>query len=448
MQNCMTNERQQRDMSWIQDTYRSTVGWDILEQLVDIGNRMAGSDGEYRGARVVRNTFEELGLTNPRFEPFEITGWKRNGSKLLVDDRPYDCIALPRGPDSQAAGTLVNVGYGLPNDFEQADLEGKIALVRTDVPGHYHRYIHRREKYFQAIEAGAAGFIYQNHVPGQLPPTGSIADTDADIGPIPAVGVSKEVGDRLARRHEGDEVAMNVDAQISADAISRNVHAELGPDTDKRVLVTSHVDAHDIAEGAADNGAGTAAVIEIARALKRREENLDYRVEFITFGAEEVGLVGSSVDAASRAESVRAVLNSDSIVAARDLKFFTHGHDDIQRAVEDALDELGHQATVTPELAPHSDHWPYVSRGVPGIMAIADDDDTGRGWGHTEADTLDKLDRRNLQEQSLLLTEIATRLADDQYDFPRRDTAALAAEAEAQDLAEGMRVTGDWPFEH
>lgn len=434
-------------MSWIQDTYRSAVGWDVLEQLVDIGNRMAGSDGEYRGARVVRNTFEEIGLTNPRFEPFEITGWERESSRLLVDDRTHECIALPRGPDGRISGTLVDVGYGLPSEFEDADLEGKIALVRSDVPGHYHRYIHRREKYFRAIEAGAIGFIYQNHVPGQLPPTGSVAGKDSDIGPIPAVGVSKEVGDRLSRRHDGDDTEIRVEATITDDAVSRNIHAELGPDTEQRLLVTSHVDAHDIAEGATDNGAGTAAVIEIARALKRRESELDYRVEFVVFGAEEVGLVGSSVDAAERADTVRGILNSDSIVAARDLQFYTHGHDELQTAINDALTELGHQATVTPELAPHSDHWPYVARGVPGVTAIADSDDTGRGWGHTEADTLDKLDQRNLQEQSLLLAEIATRLASDEYRLPRRDTADIAAEAENQDLAEGMRATGNWPFE-
>ncbi len=43
-----------------------------------------------------------------------------------------------------------------------------------------------------------------------------------------------------------------------------------------------------------DNGAGTAMVVEVARALAGREDELATRVEFVAFGAEEVGLVGST----------------------------------------------------------------------------------------------------------------------------------------------------------
>ncbi len=165
-------------------------------------------------------------------------------------------------------------------------------MVRSDVPDYYDRYIHRREKYHHAVEQGAAGFVYRNHVEGCLPPTGSVGWHDEPIGPIPAVGVSSEVGARLGRRFDGESITVAVEATIQP-AESQNVHAELGPDTDERVLVTSHVDAHDIAEGAMDNGAGTAMIVEIATALAAREDDLETRVEFVGFGAEEVGLLGS-----------------------------------------------------------------------------------------------------------------------------------------------------------
>lgn len=67
---------------------------------------------------------------------------------------------------------------------------------------------------------------------------------------------------------------------------SQNIHADIGPDTDRSVLLTSHVDAHDIGEGAADNGAGTALVVEAARALTNRESALDTRVHLLLYGAE------------------------------------------------------------------------------------------------------------------------------------------------------------------
>jgi hypothetical protein len=37
----------------------------------------------------------------------------------------------------------------------------------------------------------------------------------------------------------------------------------------------------------------------------------------------------------------------------------------------------------------------------------------GRGWGHTTADTMDKVDPRNLQEGAMVLARLLIRLAND-----------------------------------
>ncbi len=434
------------DDAWIGATYRSDPGWSLLERLVDVGSRMAGTDGEAAGARLVAAALGQIDATDVWTESFTLTGWERESSVLTVDGADHACIALPRSPATTAHGPLVDVGYGRPTDFEAADLDGGIAMVRSDVPSHHDRYIHRREKYFRAVDAGAIGFIYRNHVDGQLPPTGSVGGSDTPIGPVPAVGVSAEVGTRLARRHAGAEATLRVDATIE-DAESTNVHARLGPETDERVLITAHHDAHDIAEGAIDNASGTAAVLEVARGLAHRLDELDYGVECVVFGAEEVGLLGSTYDAIQREDPVRAVLNSDAVVGARDLTVYAHGSDALASAARAAGEALGHPVTVTPKHNPHSDHWPYVRRGVPGAMILGDHDDDGRGWGHTHADTFDKLDRRNLQEQSLFVTELAARVASADLTLPQRETAAIATELEAQNAAAGMQYIGTWPFD-
>jgi Zn-dependent M28 family amino/carboxypeptidase len=237
---------------------------------------------------------------------------------------------------------------------------------------------------------------------------------------------------------------------VEADAFpatSQNVHAELGPETDDRVLVTSHVDAHDIAEGAMDNGAGTAMVVELARALAAREAELDTRIEFVTFGAEEVGLVGSEHFASETDHgTIKAVLNNDGVVRGRTLDLLTHGFDELGASAERVGDQFDHPISQTPELGPHSDHWPFTKWGVPGYHAKSKTPGSGRGWGHTAADTLDKVDRRNLTEQAILLTELAVELASDEVEIPHRDPEAIADQLEAEDKAEGMRVIGDWPY--
>lgn len=196
-----------------------------------------------------------------------------------------------------------------------------------------------------------------------------------------------------------------------------------------------------------DNGAGTAMVIELARALAEREAELDTRVEFVTFGAEEVGLVGSE-HYASRTDlaTIKAIINNDGVVRGRTLDLLTHGFDELGAAVERVADRFDHPVSKTPELGPHSDHWPFTKWGVPGFHTTSKTPGSGRGWGHTAADTLDKVDRRNLAEQAILLTELAVELAGDEVEIPHREPEAIAEQLEAEDKAEGMRIIGDWPY--
>jgi Zn-dependent M28 family amino/carboxypeptidase len=432
---------------WIGETFTSDAGWDHLETLVDLANRMAGSDGERRGAELTRDALEAVGAREARIEEFPIQGWSRGESEIRAGDATQDCIALPRSPDATATGELVDLGYGLPADFETTDVEGKIVMAASNVPDHHDRFIHRREKYYYAVENGAAAFVFRNHVEGCLPPTGSVGTSEDPIGDVPAVGVSKEVGSRLARRWEGESVEVSVDADIS-DATSGNVHAELGPETDEEILVTSHVDAHDIAEGAMDNGAGTAMVVEMAKALAAREDELETKVHFIAYGAEEVGLVGSNHDAERRDfDAVKAIVNNDGVVRGRTLAFFTHGFDALADAAEEVAEDFDHPVKTIPEQGPHSDHWPYVQWGVPGFHVMSETGDEGRGWGHTYADTLDKLEVRDLREQAILLTELTVRLASDECEIPHRDPAEIAAALEDEDQAAGMKTIGDWPYD-
>jgi Zn-dependent M28 family amino/carboxypeptidase len=434
---------------WIGRTFTSDTGWNHLETLVDIRDRMAGTDGERAAADATRDALAAF-CDDVWLDEFDVQGWERETARVEAAGETFDerdeVIALPRSPAIAATGEFVDVGFGLPADFESADVEGRVVMVDSNVPSWFDRHIHRREKYYHAVEGGAVAFVYKNHVEGCLPPTGSVGKAADPIGAIPAVGVSKETGARLARRATGTPVTVDVDAHI-ADATSQNVHGVLGPDTAEEVLVTSHVDAHDIAEGAMDNGAGTAMVVEVARILAERANELDTRVHVIAFGSEEVGLAGAAFDAATRdLDAITTVLNFDGVVRGRTLKFYTHAFDALQDAAEAIGERYGHPITTTPEQGPHSDHWEYVKWGVPGYHVVSETGDAGRGWGHTHADTLDKLEKRDLREQAILLADLAVDLAADEFTVAHASTDDIAAALEREDLAEGMRITGDWPY--
>ena len=437
---------------WIGNTFTSDVGWNHLEALVDIGDRMAGSAGERAGLELTRDALAEAGARNARIESFDIQGWERGDSEIRRDGETVAtgqnaCIALPRSLADEATGEFIDLAHGVPDDFDDADeVEGKVVMVSSDTPDSVDRFVHRREKYYHAVEAGAAGFVFANHVEGALPPTGSIGTEAAPIGDIPAVGVSKETGTRLARRYEGERLTVSVDCE-TPNATSGNVVAELGPDTDEYLVVSSHVDAHDIAEGAIDNAAGTATVVEIARTLAAREEALDTRIQFVAFGAEEVGLVGSSrVAEDADPDQIKAVINVDSNVFGRTLRLDHHGFDALKAAGERVRDRFDHPIALDGALVPHSDHWPFVRRGIPGYMVSGETEGRGRGWGHTGADTLDKLESRNLREQAILLTALIVELTDRRVTTERKSEDAIASALETEGKATGMKITGDWPF--
>ncbi|MFC7097955.1 M28 family peptidase [Halobaculum marinum] len=432
---------------WIGDVFTSSVGWDLLEDLVDVGNRMAGQPGEREGLELVRDALAAAGCRDAHIDEFDIQGWVRGDAALHAGERTEHCIALPRSPAGEVSGEFVDLGYGMPDDFEDGDVEGNVVMVSSDTPDDVDRFVHRTEKYYYAVEHGAAAFVFANHVEGQLPPTGSVGTEEDPIGDIPAVGVSAEVGARLARRSVGDDVSVTVDCE-TPQTTSGNAIAELGPDTDEEVLVSSHVDAHDIAEGAMDNGAGTASIVEVANALAGMEDELDTRVRFVAYGSEEVGLVGSGVEA-ERADldAIKAIVNVDSNVFGRTLSLSTHGFDGLTAAAERLADRFDHPVSTSEAQVPHSDHWPFVVHGVPGFMVAGETEGRGRGWGHTEADTLEKLEARNLREQAILLIALVADVADSETEVARREPSEIAAALEDEDKATGMKVIGDWPYD-
>lgn len=145
----------------------------------------------------MKRAFEEAGLREISEQRFDIPDWRREGARISVDRTHHtklDCIALPKSPSSGVEGELVYLEHGLLEDFRRADVEGKIVIVRSDVPDWYEHWLHRLVKYRIAVRRGAVGFVFANHVEGYLPPTGSVGIDFDQVGSIPAVGVSREGG--------------------------------------------------------------------------------------------------------------------------------------------------------------------------------------------------------------------------------------------------------------
>ncbi len=449
----------------------SEFGWELLTDLTDLGNRMAGSAGERRGAERVVEAFEAAGLRNVGLDEFDVPGWWRGDSALAIDGRvtrrhaqSHEVIALPGTPDGEVTAPVVDVGDGTPGEFDAvADrLDGAIAMASSRTPEDHGRWIHRMEKYVSAAEAGAVGFVFRNHVEGALPATGEIGYHERP-GPIPAVGVSREVGARLVRlasdvtpddgndRDGGDRSEDRLEATLSVDCrneptTSVNVVADVGPETDEAVWVTAHVDAHDVSDGANDNGAGSALVAEVGRLLSLVEADLERRVHLVTFGAEEMGLWGASHAAETTPhEEIACVINLDGACSSRNLRVGTNGFDAMGELFETVSSDFAAPLTTADGISPHGDQWAFVQEGIPAVMASTTSDASGRGWGHTHADTLDKLDPRDLREIAILVAEATYRVASDDSPIPRRSREEIR-DAIDEGYVRELKTGGRWPY--
>ena len=433
--------------------WRDDFAWNVLTRLCEIEDRLGGHPGERRAAALVAAELERLDV-EPRIETFEMARWTRGSAELAVNapskttgeptERTFETFALPYSPGGEVHAEMVDVGCGTPEELDAAEVRGNVALASTDSP-RGERRVHRMEKVGHAAAAGARAFVFYNHVPGQLPPTGALRF--GHEAAIPGVGVSHETGAWLTEYAErGAKAFLRVEA-ITEDSESQNVVGQFGPDTDEEIFVLVHFDAHDVAEGALDNGCGVAVALAAARILA--DCDLDARVRVAAVGCEELGLMGSEALAESLDLSgAKAVVNVDGAGRFRDLRAITHGSVAMDRVAARVSDTAGQPIVRSERPHPYSDHWPFLRRGVPTLQLHSQrPGETGgweRGWTHTRADTRDKVDSRNLREHAMLAALLVRELAASD-DLGRVDAADLCAQLREAGAEPGMRAADVWP---
>lgn len=445
----------------IGEAHKSRFAWDTLTELTEIGDRMAGQPGEAKGAQVMMEAFERAGTRKSTITEFPISGWCRGSSSLSVRTETreteyhsaHEVIALPGTPATSVEGELVDVGAGLPSDFDDETIEGRIALVGSQNPPEYGRAINRIEKYARAVDQGAVAFIYHNAVvDGGVPPTGAVGFGHDFPAEIPAIGVSREVGAKLKRYLRSGSVSaeLSIDCRTE-DATSRNVEAVVGPDRTPEILVTAHIDAHDLAEGARDNGVGCAIVAEVGRILARAEDELETKVRLIVFGGEELGLFGSKHWASTHElADVAGFVYVDGIGFNRDL--LVTGLGPLARAFQPVERELNVPIETASEVHPFSDTWPFISSGIPCIRCVSTGGDEGQvtryggqDWGHTHGDTLDKLDPRDIRDLTIQIAGGVSSITG-QTDRIDRLERGTVQDHIPPDLADYLRLDDRWPW--
>ena len=400
----------------IGDCWTSPDLWANLTYLCDAcEGRFAGTADERKAGDFLLNRLAAYGLDNCHAEPFEMPGWQRGESKLILHsgDHAADlpCIALPGSPACHLDIELVDVGQGRPEDYQRlgAPAAGKAVLTSADGPG-------RGEKFRAALEAGAAAFIFSGGQPGMLAPTGSVPKD------LPSIGVSSEHAARLRRALSAGKARIELTLTCSIQpAIARSIVAEIpGSDPAQGWLVAcGHYDGHDIAQGAGDNAAGTAVLLEAARLLSPLRASLKAGIRFVFFSGEELGLYGSYAyarDHAAELDALHTVVNVDVVGLAMPLVLMIQSSPELAGYLRQLpCEDLDIAVKDGPgSFIMNSDHFAFSLAGIPAVWAVTSAPaPASGGWGHTSADTLDKLEPRMVRMTAASLTRLLLRMSRD-----------------------------------
>lgn len=414
-----------------------TRGYDLAAAYVaahfrSIGLRPGGPDGAFlqRVPLQAQWTVREgarMTVTREGRLPIRLT---------LGDD--YVVASLARHAASEVNAPAVFVGYGIDappfghSDYAGLDVSGKIAVYLAGYPTSFPseegaHYGSTREKQRTAAAHGAIATVsiytkrYETVTPWDrvragvdsmgmtwIAPDGAPFDAAPELrvraalspagGAVLFDGAAQSYEQVRAEAETGAPKGFPLAVSLQIAQQSRherresvNVAAILeGGDPalkDEYVVMLGHLDHEGIGpavkgdriyNGALDNAAGIAALLEAARALASQPQRPRRSVLFLAVTAEEKGLLGSEYFALNPTVprgSMVAAVNLDMPVLLYDftdvIAFGAH-HSTLEGVVAGALKETN--LTVTPDPMPEqalftrSDHYRFVEQGVPSIF--------------------------------------------------------------------------------
>lgn len=367
--------------------------------------RVAGTDGERAAATYIEGLFREFGLDKVEKPEFDTVVYHDNGATFGIKS-PQGIELTGKGAlnmefskGAAAAGELVFVGLGTPQECAAANVKGKIALIKR---GEYTF----AEKVQNAAAAGAVGAILFNNVMEE----GFIHGTLGSESTIPAIEIHPADGENLAALLANTVIEVYMDSKGSVEQVtSQNVIGTLYAKEQKNntptIIVGAHYDCVDT-PGANDNASGTATMLEVARVLAQSRYNAN--IKFIAFGAEEVGLVGAYdyVESLTKIErqKIAAMINMDMVGVGDKFSIWTIG--DKASAVIANLAEIYAQKRSLSYNAPgvedRSDHAAFAENDIPAVYFSYEVDPNY----HTDLDIINFIERNNVENVSKIVAEM------------------------------------------
>ena len=393
--------------------------WSDFLAVCDCGGRLAGTDSEARALALMKARGQAASGVALRIVPVPYGGWTTLSSSLRIGDEILPCCPLVRSvatPPGGVTAEVVDLGRGTPEDFEAhaGDLPGRFALVRHELM-FASGTIHRRRKYEMARAAGAVGFLIAGPLQGG-PVAGSSGRAGADG--IPSAGIAPKTAALLRRRASGWPSATLAIETREAPAATETLIFDMPGATDEWVVLSAHVDGHDLAESAIDNATGLAAALAVTRALAPGAKCRRRGLRLAIFSVEEWALTGSAQYVAGLSPGERSAItlnvNLDSIAGSSSLAALTSGFSAIEPFLLDVSERVGTPLRIVRPPMANSDHANFAAAGIPAFRLVAgfDEPDAATRLVLTPADTRQLVRRADLERATSLALAIVEAACD------------------------------------
>jgi carboxypeptidase Q len=384
-----------------------------LAHLTDhIGNRLSGSKNLERAIEWAVAEMKRDGLDNVRAEKVMVPHWVRGEESLdMLTPVPSHLQVLGLGNSIGTPAEGISAEAVVVRDFAELDrlgeqVRGKIVVYNVPFTNYGATVAYRLQGASRAARYGAVAALVRSITPRSLqtPHTGAM-NYDPSQPKIPVAAITVEVAEFLQRmNHRGDHptVRLKMEAKFLPDAESANVIAELkgSEKPDEVIVIGGHFDSWDVGQGAHDDGGGCIVAWEAIRLLKELGLRPRRTIRVVLYTNEENGLRGGNAYRdAHRAELAKHILaiESDSgvyrpegfgLAATAPLQARSN-----MQEIAKLLSGIG--ADKIAATGGGADIGPITREGVVGASLDVD----GEHYfdiHHTHADTLDKVNPREL----------------------------------------------------
>jgi carboxypeptidase Q len=405
-----------------------------LTELVDrFGHRFSGSESLERALDWILEEMREDGLENIHAQPVQVPRWVRGRESLeLVSPRRKRLPMLGLGGSVGTPPEGIRAEVLVVNSFDElkarkAEARGKIVLLDAPFTTYGRTVTYRVYGAVEAAKAGAVASLIRSVTPFSLmtPHTGQMR-YEPDVPPIPHAAITIEDAEMLRRmqeRGERIEVVLKMEAKTLPDVTSRNVMAEIvGREFPEQVVVLGgHIDSWDVGQGAMDDAGGSVAAWEAVRLMRTLGLRPRRTVRVVLWTNEENGLRGARAYYEAHKDEIEnhiLAIESDAGVF-KPLGFAFTGSDEAYAIVQEIGSLLGRiGADEVTRGGGGADIGPLMQGGVPG-MGLRVEGDRYFWYHHTDADTVDKLDPREMAECVAALAVMAYVAADLPEPLPR-----------------------------